>query len=87
MGSLRVNQPLRPPPRRATLAPGASGPAWPSYTGNAELIGRSSADVAVYVDPALGDQGRQSAQQLLAAADAVVQQNNAIFAIHGVRWT
>jgi hypothetical protein len=37
----------------------------------------------VYVDPSLGDQGRQNAQQLLAAADGVVGQNNAIFAIDG----
>ncbi|MGH2850872.1 MAG: hypothetical protein ACRDLP_09670 [Solirubrobacteraceae bacterium] len=89
-GSVRPNHPLlpppqgaAPPPQRAAPAPGASGPAWPSYTGTAELIGKSSAGVSVYVDPTLGDQGRQSAQQLLAAADGVVRQNNAIFAIDG----
>jgi hypothetical protein len=82
-GSVRVNQPLRPPRRRATLGARASGPAWPSYRGDAEPVGKSTTGVAVYVDPTLGDQGRQSAQQLLAAADGVMRQNNAIFAIQG----
>jgi hypothetical protein len=80
-GSVRVNQPLRPPRRRVSA--GATGPAWPSYRGTAELVGESSSHVTVYVDPTLGDEGRQNAQQLLAAADGVVQQNNAIFAIQG----
>lgn len=82
-GSVRVNQPLRPPRRRATPGADPSGPAWPSYRGTAELVGESRSRVTVYVDPTLSDQGRQNAQQLLAAADGVVRQNNAIFAIQG----
>jgi hypothetical protein len=37
----------------------------------------------VYVDPTLGNQALQNAQDLLAAAGRVVQQNNAIFGIAG----
>jgi hypothetical protein len=39
--------------------------------------------VTVYVDPTLGNQALQNAQDLLAAAGRVVQQNNAIFGITG----
>jgi len=78
----RVNQPLRPPRRNAADQPG-QGPAWPSYTGRAQLVGTSSDGVSVYVDPSLGQPALQNAQDLLAAADAVVQQNNTIFNITG----
>jgi hypothetical protein len=37
----------------------------------------------VYVDPTLGSQALQNAEDLLGAADRVVQQNNAIFGITG----
>ena len=82
MGSVRFNQPLRPPQRRASRVPGA-GPAWPSFRGNAQLVGESTRGVTVYVDPALGDPGRQNAGQLLAVADELVGQNDAIFGITG----
>ena len=82
-GSLRVNQPLRPPRRRRPHAAGAAAPAWPSFTGTAELVGRSASGVSVYVDPSLGQQGRQNAEQLLGMADGLVQQNNTIFSIAG----
>jgi hypothetical protein len=82
-GSLRVNQPLRPPRRRKLSDAAAAGPAWPSYTGTAELVGQSKSGVTVYVDPTLGDQGKQNADALLGAADGVVQQNNTIFGIAG----
>jgi hypothetical protein len=39
--------------------------------------------VSVYVDPTLGAPARTNAQDLLAAADQVVQQNDAIFGITG----
>jgi hypothetical protein len=39
--------------------------------------------VSVYVDPTLGNEALQNAQDLLAAADRVVAQNNAIFGISG----
>jgi hypothetical protein len=77
--------PLRPPVRAVGPAAGPAAPAWPSYTGSSQLVGRSSGGVSVYVDPTLGTQALQNAQDLLAAADRVVQQNNAIFDISGGR--
>jgi hypothetical protein len=81
--SMRVNQPLRPPRLRVAREPGAAGPAWPSFKGNAELVGTSSAGVTVYVDRSLGEPALQNARDLLAAADNVVQQNNEIFGVAG----
>ena len=69
--------PLRPP--RAA----AATPAWPTFTGTATLVGTSRSGVTVYVDESLGAQGTQNAQELLASADSVVAQNNAIFGITG----
>jgi hypothetical protein len=43
----------------------------------------TSGGVTVYVDPTLGGEALKNAQDLLAAADRVVQQNNAIFGITG----
>jgi hypothetical protein len=80
---MRVNQPLRPPRLRAAREPGEATPAWPSFKGEAELVGTSSTGVTVYVDPSLGAPALQNAQDLLAAADSVVQQNNEIFGITG----
>jgi uncharacterized protein GlcG (DUF336 family) len=81
--SLPITHPLRPPLQR--VAPGAGGttPAWPSYTGTAELVGKSSRGVTVYVDPSLGDPALRNARDLLAAADRVVEQNDAFFGIVG----
>ena len=75
--------PLRPPLRRVMPAAAPAAPAWPSYTGTSQLVGTSSSGVTVYVDPTLGNQALQNAQDLLAAADRVVQRNNSIFAITG----
>lgn len=71
---------LQPPIRRQ---PGVSAPPWPSYTGSAQQVGKSSLGVTVYVDPTLGAPALQNARDLLAAADGVVQQNNTIFGITG----
>ena len=60
----------------------AAGPAWPSYTGSAQLVG-ASAGVTVYVDPSLGQPALKNAQDLVADADRVVQANNTIFNIAG----
>ena len=79
----RPNQPLRPPRRRPIPRTGATTPAWPSYTGSAQTVGTSSTGVTVYVDPSLGQPGRENAQDLLADADRVVAENNAIFGITG----
>ena len=85
---IRVNQPLRPPRRRRHHhhhpggAPPAA-PAWPSYRGEEELVGKSAHEVSVYVNPSLGDPALQNARDLLAAADRVVEQNNAIFGVDG----
>ena len=82
-GRARVNQPLRPPRRHAATQSGTAGPAWPSFTGTAQLVGTSSTAVTVYVDPTLGPPAVQNAQDLLAGADSVVGQNNTIFNITG----
>lgn len=78
----RAHHPLRPPAARVPPAP-AAAPVWPTYTGTSQLVGTSASGVSVYVDPALGDQGLQDAQNLLASADTVVQRNNDIFGIQG----
>ncbi len=59
---------------------GGAVPAWPSYTGSAQVVGSSaSGRVTVYVDPSLGDAGLQNAQALLGDADRIVGANDAIF--------
>src|SRR5579875_3094813 len=88
VGSASSSHPLVPPrsapARRAPARPGvAAGPAWPSYTGTAQLVGTSTSGVTVYVDPSLGQPALQNAQALLADADRIVQANNATFAITG----
>lgn len=80
--------PLVPPMSVPSVAPQvrtevAAGPAWPSYTGTADLVGTSTSGVTVYVDPSLGQPALQNAQALLADADRVVQANNTIFDITG----
>lgn len=81
--------PLLPPaatPARVEArakAVAAGGPAWPSYTGAAQLVGTSGTGVTVYVDPSLGQPALQNAQDLLADADRVVGANDTIFNIAG----
>lgn len=59
-------------------------PAWPSFTGNAQLVGTSpSGRVTVYVDPSIGQQGLQNAQDLLNDADRVATANDGIFGTAG----
>ena len=81
-----ARHPLVPPtatPAPAPAARAAAGPAWPTYTGTAQLLGTSTSGVSVYVDPSLGQAALQNAQDLLADADRVVQANNTIFNIAG----
>jgi hypothetical protein len=55
-------------------------PQWPSYTGTSHYVGTSSStQVAVYVDPSLGDPALQNARDLVSDADRVVKANNTIF--------
>jgi hypothetical protein len=75
--------PLRPPLQRVVPARGPTAPPWPTYTGDSQLVGTSSSGVTVYVDPTLGTLALRNAQDLLAAADRVVQHNNTIFGITG----
>jgi len=59
-------------------------PQWPSYTGTAQYVGTSPRhQVAVYVDPTLGDPGLQNARELLADADRVCTANDALFGSAG----
>jgi hypothetical protein len=78
-----AHHPLRPPPRRIAPAASAATPAWPSFTGTSQLLGTSASRVSVYVDATLGNEALQNAQDLLGAADRVVQQNNVVFGITG----
>jgi hypothetical protein len=59
-------------------------PKWPSYQGTSQYVGTSPvAVVTVYVDPSLGAPALQNAKDLLADADRVVADNNAIFGTPG----
>ena len=59
-------------------------PAWPSYKGNSQFVGTSpSGRVTVYVDPSLGQQALQNAQDLVNDADRVVTANDGIFGTTG----
>lgn len=61
-----------------------AAPQWPSYTGTSQLVGTSpSRRVTVYVDPSLGQQGRQNAQDLLNDADRIVAANDVLFGTTG----
>lgn len=76
----RVNAQTSP----STAASATSAPAWPSYTGTSQLVGTSpSGRVTVYVDPSLGQQALQNAQDLLQDADRVVTANDSIFGTTG----
>src|ERR1700704_6216308 len=60
----------------------APAPTWPSYTGVSNYVGTSlTTQVAVYVDPSLGDPAFQNGKDLVGDADRVVKANNAIFGI------
>src|SRR5207248_5495311 len=59
-------------------------PLMPSYRGTSHLVGTSpSGRVTVYVDPSLGKQAQQNAQDLLTDADRVVQANDGLFGTTG----
>jgi hypothetical protein len=57
---------------------------WPGFRGTSQLVGSTSDGIlTVYVDPKLGPQGLQNAQDLLADGPRVVAANNAIFGVPG----
>jgi len=84
-----MNHRIKPPRTPKTpvdihRAAPAAAPAWPSYQGTSQFVGTSpSGRVTVYVDPTLGDQGLQNAQDLLNNADNIAAQNDAIFGTTG----
>jgi hypothetical protein len=58
--------------------------AWPSYQGTSQFVGTSpSGRVTVYVDPSLGAQALQNAQDLVNDADRVATANDGIFGTTG----
>src|SRR5579864_470064 len=70
--------------QRSARTAGAAAPPWPSYKGHSQLVGTSSSGrVTVYVDPTLGAQGLQNAQDLVADADRVANANDALFGTTG----
>jgi hypothetical protein len=67
------------PLRRATPVP-----QWPSYKGSSFFVGTSAvSQVAVYVDPSLGEPALQNARDLLADADRVAGANDTLFGTPG----
>lgn len=69
---------------KSAVVDAAASPQWPSYTGTSQLVGTSpSGRATVYVDPTLGQQGLQNAQDLLSDADRVVAANDGIFGTTG----
>ncbi|MBO0734141.1 MAG: hypothetical protein J2P49_07470 [Methylocapsa sp.] len=59
-------------------------PSWPTYTGTSQNVGTSSSGkVTVFVDPSLGAQALQNAQDLVNDADRVVAANDKIFGTAG----
>lgn len=70
-----------PSPKQASAQ---ATPAWPSYQGQSRLVGTSpTGRVTVYVDPSIGQQGLQNAQDLLNDADRVSTANDGIFGSTG----
>jgi hypothetical protein len=62
----------------------AVAPQWPSYTGTSQFVGTSpSRRVTVYVDPTLGQQALQNAQDLVNDGDRIVTANDGIFGTTG----
>lgn len=83
-----MNHRIKPPhsqKKPVTIKRDAQGtPAWPSFQGNAQLVGTSpSGRVTVYVDSSLGNQAMQNAQDLLNDADRVATANDGIFGTTG----
>ena len=61
-----------------------AAPTWPSYTGTSQFVRTSpSGRVTVYVDPTLGNQALQNAQDLVNDADRVATANDGIFGTTG----
>ncbi len=62
------------------MSNGAGAIQWPSFRGQATIVGSSpSGRVTVYVDATLGQPGLKNAQDLLADADRVVRANDQFF--------
>ena len=79
----RVNQPLRPPQRRSARAGNAGGPAWPSFTGTADVVGR----LAVLAGRSLGPGETGYVQVDLAEPIAALYGDRAVLRDHGARLT
>lgn len=74
-----MSHPLRPP----RFAVAAAAPQWPTFNGTAQLAGSStSGRVTVYIDQNL-PAAMQNAQDLIANADSIVQQNDTFFGTTG----
>jgi hypothetical protein len=68
----------------ATKQDAPSAPAWPSYKGSSQFVGTSpSGRVTVFVDPSLGQQALENAQDLVNDADRVATANDGIFGTTG----
>src|ERR1700693_2759267 len=71
-------------PAGAAQAAGPTAPQWPTFQGTSQFVGTSTdGRVTVYVDPTLGAQGLQNAQDLVNDAARVTSANDAIFGTTG----
>jgi hypothetical protein len=81
----QTSKKLQPPISRTAEAwrrDSATAIQWPSFQGNAQLVGTSpSGRATVYVDSALPQPGQQNATDLLNDADRVISANDALFGI------
>lgn len=84
-----MSHPLKPTAHRAAAHAGVKRddplpPAWPSFTGTSQFVGTSSdGRVNVFVDPTLGADGLQNAQDLVNDATRVDAANDALFGAVG----
>ncbi len=81
--TIAKSHPIRKTPTAARRRD-QNAPPWPSYTGTSQLVGTSpTGRVTVYVDPSLGPQGLQNANDLVDDADRVVAANDGFFGTTG----
>jgi hypothetical protein len=80
--AVRKSHALRKP--QAAVRRDQAPPQWPSFNGTSQFVGTTpDGRVTVFVDPTLGPDGLQNANDLLADADRVMVANDAIFGIAG----
>jgi len=79
-----IRHPLKPVSIEKKMAEAGEVPSWPSFRGQAKLVGTSTNGlVTVYIDASLGQPAEQNAKDLVNDADRIVTANNTIFGFKG----